>query len=113
MPSFPKLADAEIINLLLSLLSSILSFVASIVVIMTCVTVGAVLAKKHKLMAAIGIYYLYSMAYSVVSTMVMVSSITDSDLRILLLLEIGLQGAAAVIGFFLSTYLMDKKLNLP
>lgn len=103
--------------IVLNLLSTLVSFISSVVIIMTCVTLGSVLAKKHKLMAAFGIYYLYSMVYSVAHTAIISTTIAfaefSSDLNSVLLIEIGIQSVLAVGSFFLSTYLMEKKLNLP
>lgn len=100
----------------LSWLSGVISFVSGIVTMMTCVTVGAVIAKKHKVLAAFGIYYGVSMITGVLSSVISMAVILSAQeyaADTIALLEMGIQLALAVTGFFLSTYLMEKKLNLP
>lgn len=99
----------------LSPIAGLVSFVYSLVMMMTSVSVGAVLAKKHKLLAAFGIYYGISMVSGILNSllsMVMTFSASPS-MNVLYLGQIGIQAVLAVGGFFLSTYLMEKKLNLP
>ena len=98
-----------------NLLYGIMSFVYSIVMCMTAVTVGAVAAKKHKLLAAFGIYYGISMVYGIVQTAMMVAMTLSNSIGTpaYYLPEIGFQVLLILVGFFLSTYLMEKKLNLP
>lgn len=103
--------------------------VYSIVVAMTCLTVGATLAKKHKILAAIGIYYLISMATSMLQNTLMVSLTEKMDellfsnpnvgveavtemLKQLLAASLPLQIAMIAGCYILSTQLMKKKLNL-
>lgn len=111
--AFAQLQLDEPKYIILSILNAVFSYAASIVVAMTCITVGSVLAKKHKILAAIGIYYGYSLVYSILSAILTVSSAIDSDMDSLMLLQLVVPLAATVGGFFLSTYLMQKKLNLP
>ncbi len=86
-----------------------------------CLTVGAVLAKKHKILAAFGIYYAVSyvsgIASSVLSSISMILVTNMDDLALISTL-----GAAAglvctlglmVGGYFLTLHLMKNKLNLP
>ncbi len=93
----------------------------SLIIPMACITIGAVVAKKHKLAAAIGIYYGLNMVVSFVSSL---SSILPSffvmgggdpmqmmflTTLLALLLTVGL----TLGGYFVTTYLMKHKLNLP
>lgn len=112
-----QLNTSDFMYIFLNLLSGLVSFLSSIVIIMTCVTMGSVLAKKHKLLAAFGVYYLYYMVHSVVYTSIMTNTMifaeSTADMNPMVLGEIVTQLLFSVGGFFLSTYLMDKKLNLP
>lgn len=111
------------------LLQIAVSGVYSIVVAMTCLTVGATLAKKHKILAAIGIYYLISMATSMLQNTLTVSLTAKMDelllsasntgveaitkmLQQLLLTTLPLQLIMIAGCYILSTQLMKKKLNL-
>lgn len=107
----------------LSLLLGLVSCICAPVLIMTSITLGAVLAKKHKVLAAIGMYYVVSMVSSMLmsvgSTVLMLqeleySASTSNDTMMLVTgIEIVIQLALAVGGSFLSVRLMEKKLNLP
>lgn len=95
---------------------------------MTCITVGAVLAKKHKVMMSFGAYYVLNMVVSTVSStassllgvsewdrMVISSTETIYQMMVqqLLMVTVPLELTVIVGGYFLSTWLMKKKLNLP
>ena len=96
------------------------SLVSQPVIAMTCITIGAVVAKKHKILAAFGIYYalttVLSLLYSVLMFVAMLAMIPhgpETLLGIIYLLQALLQLGIAVGGYFLSVYLMQNKLNLP
>ena len=94
----------------------IAQFISSIVVMMTCITLGSVLAKKHKIMAAIGAYYVWSLIFGMISTQLLGSALyasTDFQFTRVYIIETVLQLAVSMGGFLLSSWLMDKKLNLP
>ncbi len=105
----------------LTVITTVLSPFYTISVVMGCLTVGSVLAKKHKILASIGIYYGVSVASSTLtSTLSSIFTLTNTDLDNFfvaynasavcqILLMIGIIAG----GYFLSTYLMTKKLNLP
>lgn len=99
----------------LNLLSGVVSFAYTLVMAMTCVTIGAVAAKKHKLLAAFGIYYGISVVNGILQTVLSVLLMLSESMEITIyyLAEMGIQIVLTVVGFFLSTYLMEKKLNLP
>lgn len=108
--------------LFMHFLKAIAAWLATTVVMMTCVTVGAVAAKRHKLLAAIGIYYGANIVINgitgVVSFAVMImSAATESYYKSVLIggavVEVLLQIGLILGGYFLSTYLMKNKLNLP
>ena len=108
--------------LILSLLKTVVAGLASTIVMMTSVTVGAVVAKRHKLLAAIGIYYGTTVVTrtisGVLSFFVMVfasasESYYEAMLNVGAVLELLVQVGLLLGGYFLSTYLMKHKLNLP
>ncbi len=95
----------------------------ALIVPMACITVGAVLAKKHKILAAVGVYYGLNMVVSIASSMMtMIPSIfftfnPNSDgsgyFLTVTLLSFLLTAGITVGGYFVTTYLMKHKLNLP
>ena len=112
--------------LVLCCLTVVVTPVYAIVLLMTSITLGCVLAKKHKILATIGMYYAINMAVNIVSsivnlvpTILMVSSSFNHGERYFqfLSLTVGLslvlQVGLAIGGYFWSTYLMKHKLNLP
>lgn len=114
--SYPELEDlfGEVSPALVSY--TISSFISSIVVMMTCVTLGSILAKRHKIMAAIGVYYAWSLILGMISTQLMGSILyvsSELDFTRVYTIETAIQLAVAMGGFLLSTWLMDRKLNLP
>lgn len=102
-------------DVVLGMLNAVLSFVYTLVMAMTCVTIGAVAAKKHKLLAAFGIYYGISALNGIIQTALSVLLALGNNVEMTgyYLTEIGAQTLLIMGGFFLSTYLMEKKLNLP
>ena len=112
--------------LLLTLAQVFVAPVYAIVLLMTSITLGCVLAKKHKILATIGMYYVINMVVNVISsilslvpTFLMIGEMMFGDeeyfnhlalsMGLTLLLQVGL----CVVGYFWSTYLMKHKLNLP
>lgn len=114
----------------LSVLEIFVAPVYTIVLLMTSITLGCVLAKKHKILATIGMYYVINMAVNIVSSIISMvptvllvfNGMNDNDafveqyfiymaltVGLTLLLQVGL----AVGGYFWSTHLMKHKLNLP
>lgn len=108
----------------LSVITILISPVYSVVLSMTCITLGAVVAKKHKILAAIGISYGASMVLSIISSVVTSipsllfigdTSMESSDLYFTLTMvgQLLIYVGVIVGGYFLSTHLMKHKLNLP
>lgn len=102
-------------DVVLGLLNGVITFVYTLVMAMSCVTIGAVAAKKHKLLAAFGIYYGISVLNGIIQTALSVLLALGNNMEMTgyYLTEIGAQMLLILGGFFLSTYLMEKKLNLP
>jgi hypothetical protein len=108
--------------LVLSMLKELLKWLAGILVMMTSVTVGAVITKRLKLLVAVGIYYGANMVIGMISGFVSVFSMMapvvwnlsqQTTLVIGAVIDLLLQLGLILGGYFLSTYLMRKKLNLP
>lgn len=98
----------------------------SVVIALSCITVGSVAAKKHKILAAFGIYYGISYLTSIItSTLTVLLSLNETMLQAsgmdyiydasaqTMALTIVWELLLMVGGYFLSTHLMKKKLNLP
>lgn len=107
---------------ILAVVYNVISFFSGPVLIMTCITLGATLAKKHKILAAIGLYYGVSMAISMIGSMTEVASVMDGltgeiiysqSTLIHMSVQILVQVVLAIGGSILSIFLVDKKLNLP
>ena len=92
-------------------------FLAEIVVLMLSVTIGSIIAKKHKILASVGCYYGIHLALSFVSGISSIAmafaaeadagwikGLFGSNSAILLVVAVG--------GYFLMHFLADKKLNL-
>ena len=117
---FWEMTGESLLTVLINLLHMLFSLAYGLVMAMTCVTIGAVIAKKHKILAAFGIYYVISMIsgviYSVASFAVVITGAAgggDYSFIASYLCQILMQMVMIAGGFFLSTYLMEKKLNLP
>ncbi len=89
-------------------------------ILMTCVTIGSIAAKRHKLLLSFGIYYIYtmvlSMGTSIVESLTTVASYNSGSNTMLYIRMIGelvLHLTVGIIGYFLSAHLMKNKLNLP
>lgn len=102
----------------LVIISGVIAPVYSLILLMTSITIGSVLAKKHKILATIGMYYCISFGVSTVESILTVVPMGINEeiytfytttTAITLLLQIGL----SIGGYFLSTHLMKRKLNLP
>ena len=98
-------------------LSAVIGGVSSLVMLMLAVTVGSIVAKKHKILAAVGVYYGIQVLISLVSaftlaavetvgtgTLAMLGDLLNRGVVISLVLGIG--------GYFLMYWLVDRKLNL-
>lgn len=105
---------------ILSVVSFFVDCIGSPVQVMTCITIGAVLAKKHKLLTAVAAYYILSMVtnlvFSFLSTLALMASYNGAAVDIALMAQLAqlfTRLLLAVGGYFLSIFLMKRKLNLP
>lgn len=103
-----------------SVLSAAVSFVFAPFMAITCVTIGAVAAKKHKILAAFATYYIISVIVSIVqsvaqASMLIASAAADRALNMAqsMLPQMFTQLVFIVLGYLISVHLMKKKLNLP
>jgi len=120
---FTELMGAGFVPLII--LNVLVAPLFSTVIAMTCVTLGAVVAKKHKILAIIGISYGVEMVLSILLSVVtylplFIAAIIDPSMEspmlyitLTLILTFLLQAGITVGGYFLSTHLMKHKLNLP
>jgi len=92
--------------------SAVFGALSELIVLMLAVTIGAMLAKKHKLLAAVAVYYGITMVQSVLFSMVAISVSTTQDPTPLLASPGVLGIVTALGGYFLMHYLTSKKLNL-
>lgn len=101
----------------LMLVSGILGIICQIIMLMLCITIGAMVAKKHKLLAGVGAYYGIQVVVSIIEGVLLPTQILtvagESSLiyrifgmNILLVLILSL------LSYFAMYYLTDKKLNL-
>lgn len=98
-----------------SVVAAILSFLSGNVLLITSITLGCVVAKKHKVLSSIGFYYLISMAVSSVSSTLSISyaSELEASFDTIYMTSSALYAVVILLGSWLSIWLMDKKLNLP
>lgn len=99
------------------LLNILCGFACELVVLMLSVTIGSILAKKHKILAAVGVYYGIHVALSMVtSAMLAMQAFSGSDDASMFLRFYNgtavLMAVISVAGYFLMYFLVDRKLNL-
>ncbi len=109
---------------ILALLQALISPFYTLIVPMACITVGAVIVKKYKLLTAIGLYLgvlavssVVSSTVSMLPTMLIITSGNATNLtdmmNISTAIEFLITAGLTVTGYILSMRLMSKKLNLP
>lgn len=98
----------------------------SAVIAQTCLTVGATVAKKHKILASVASFYVVNLVTSTLTSMLSVAFpveeyVYDFDLsyiydqlgKQMLMVSLPVELILIVGGYFLSTWLMKRHLNLP
>lgn len=112
---------------ILSVVSIVISGVSGVMVMVTAITLGAVVAKKHKVLAAFGFYYAIKMGISILSSGISIASLvfmlhnagfgTDgqilAQMNFITVCEMALNLAIMIAGYFVSNWLIKRKLNLP
>lgn len=90
------------------------------------ITIGSIVAKKHKILASIGFYYAINTAVSTVTTVVMTvlafgavgmnrvnaEQMADTFIHIFLISTLLIYAGIMVTEFFITNHLLKKKLNL-
>ena len=99
------------------LLNVLTGSACELVVLMLSVTIGSILAKKHKILAAVGVYYGIHVALSMVTSFTMAMGVfSGADEKVWMLRYFSgmalLMAAVSVAGYFLMYALVDRKLNL-
>ena len=104
---------AEHIDVLASMtVTGIIGALSELIVLMLAVTIGAMIAKKNKILAAVGVYYGIGIVQSFVFTFVNLS-VWDKHTVLGFFSVTSLTSLVIGIGgYFLMHYLTDKKLNL-
>lgn len=106
--SFVKNAD----RFVLLGFSAVTGAVSELVLLMLAVTIGALIAKKHKILAAVGVYYGIGFVKSVVYTFASLNAAASQNVNLLL----GMPGAVGILlalgGYFGMHWLISRKLNL-
>ncbi|MGN0978423.1 MAG: hypothetical protein ACI4PH_10255 [Faecousia sp.] len=119
--AFPRLLEmlrqafgAEELKMLgMLLLNLAVSLVSGLVILMLAVTLGSMIAQKHKLLAAVATYFGITMVLSFVESALMVGAVNSADT------VFGFFGSTVILslvfavgGYFLMYWLIEKKLNL-
>ena len=99
------------------LCDGLMGVICGLVMLMLSVTIGSVIARKHKILAAVGTYYGLSVLMSVGETVLLsLVTIRTGEESGYFLRITGFSGllllAISVGGYFLTHYLADRKLNL-
>ena len=101
----------------LFLLNTLTGGACALVVLMLSVTIGSILARKHKVLVAVGVYYGINVALSMVGSATMALQVfpyggeAQTVVRVFCSSSL-LTAVVAVAGYFLMYWLIDKKLNL-
>ena len=90
----------------------LLSGLHQIVVLMLSVTIGAMIAKKYKLLAAVGAYYLIALAELMIRMVVMTNTILSENVVALFTGFNWIALVTIVGGYWLMYFLTSRKLNL-
>lgn len=95
--------------------NGVLSFTGELVVIMLAITIGALAARKHKILMAIVFYYVFHIVMSIVYTFGMLTLERANSFGPKQILGLSILGMLVVNvgGYFLMHHLADRKLNLP
>ena len=101
----------------LFLMNVLTGSVCELVVLMLSVTIGSIIAKKHKILATVGVYYGINVVISMVSSFTMaMGAFSGADGKLWILRFFNSTAALMVVisvaGYFLMYALVDRKLNL-
>ena len=99
----------------LALLNVLVGIFCGLVMLMLSVTIGSVVAKKHKILAAVGTYYGIQVAMSIAEALALTGTIMMDGVgkpSHVFLMNLFLMLVVTVGGYFLMYWLADRKLNL-
>ena len=107
--------------LVILVLTALVSPFYALFVPMCCITVGAVLAKKHKILASFGIYYGVNFVVGIITSVATVVPslflLSNNDIAMYYTVsgavQLTITTALTLGAYFLTIYLMKHKLNLP
>ncbi len=119
-----ELLQLEPLTAVLAVLTGLASAALGLALPLACITGGAVLAKKHKILAAFGVYYVVNMIISTVSGVIsalpavlLVTAETAEAMTLYTNFSMGLSllltAALAVAAYCITIHLMKHRLNLP
>lgn len=96
---------------------SFIGLASNLVIYFTAITIGAVLSKKHKILTAIGIYYLINISMSILGSIVALPAIFMSRAPNLIatqgfLIEFLIDIIFIIAGYYACRYTINNKLNL-
>lgn len=99
------------------LLNVLTGCVCELVLLMLSVTIGSIIAKKHKILATVGVYYGIHVALSMVTSFTMAMGVfSGADGKVWMMRYFGgmalLMAVVSLAGYFLMYWLVDRKLNL-
>lgn len=123
---FAELGVFSVIYIIEALLLSLVTSAFSVLLVFACISFGSMIAKKHKVLASVGIYYLvnsvvssgYSLVYLFGSSLISSIALTVPQgfampiVAVALLVAIAIVAALAMLLYTLVHYMLDKKLNL-
>ena len=92
--------------------SAVVGAFASLIELMLAVTIGALIAKKHKIIAAVGAYYGINVALSIANSFFAMNAVLSQNLSRLLGSTVLISCVVTVGGYFLMHWLVSRKLNL-
>lgn len=99
-----------------AIVQSVVGFISSNVILITGITLGCVVAKKHKVLASIGFYFAISTVLSMVNAVISISTMfatVGGNLDFAYIVGTLIEVAVITGGSVVSVWLMNKKLNLP
>lgn len=99
-------------NFLLVGVNGIINAFASLIELMLAITIGALIARKHKIIAAVAVYYGIDVVLGMVNVVLMSTTVFSRNISWLLGSTVLVSTMVAVGGYFLMHWLTSKKLNL-
>ena len=99
------------------LLNVLTGCVCELVLLMLSVTIGSIIAKKHKILAAVGVYYGINVLISMTCSATLAVQAFSSSEGAQMVFRVFTSSAVmtvgvAIAGYFLMYWLVDRKLNL-